>query len=276
MDNIRFVFYTSEINVPFAELCLKNFLKRTNDIDIKVSLISNNFINNDFQFKDKVLYLSGGVEFQKNGTHYAKTLINTLSQVDEEYVFMFIDDFFIFKDIKHNDLSDLINHIKCEGIDYFSFDNIDIRSDNFSKYESTCDNKYNEHFYKINNSHHNLFSVQPCIWKRESLLNLLKKYDYISGNQLDYTIDEIRQNNTYKTLSCNLKSWFNDYRDDENCDYFIIAYYEIVRHGVFSLPENGLPVNPNDNQVLFVKKLIDEEDLLNKPEFKNKIHTYAG
>ena len=65
MDNIRFVFYTSEINVPFAELCLKNFLKRTNNIDIKVSLISNNFINNDFQFKDKVSYLSGGVEFQK-------------------------------------------------------------------------------------------------------------------------------------------------------------------------------------------------------------------
>jgi hypothetical protein len=189
---------------------------------------------------------------------------------------MFIDDFFLFKDIKHDDLKNLIDYIKCENIDYFSFDNINPNSDDFSKYKSICDNKYSEHFYTINNCHSNLFSVQPCIWKKESLLNLLRKYDYISGNQLDYTIDEIRENNTYKTLSCDLRSWFNDYIDDENCDFFIIAYYEIVRHGVFSLPENGIPVKPNDNQVNFVKKLITEEDLFNKPEFKSKIFTYAG
>jgi hypothetical protein len=277
LDNLRFLFFTNENAVTLGELAVKHFIKHNKKEGLNVSLVSNKFKDNNFQFKDKISYLSGDIEFQSNGGHFAQTLLKVLPQVEEEYIFFFCDDYFFIAETKYDDLGEVINMLKNDNIDYFCPDDLcnasSWWSNSLEKYTPNFDTKFKDNLYKRNNNHQYLFSVQPCIWKKESLLNLLKTYDNISLHDLDNTLPIIKENNKLKCVSSNLKSCFNHITFNKD-DYFLIAYYELIRHGCFHIPENGYSINPEDEQVVFMKKLIDEEGLLYNPELKGKLFFY--
>ena len=276
MDNIRFLFFTNENGSSLGELAVKYFLKHNKKEGLNVSLVSNKFKNNSFQFENKVSYLSGDIEFQSNGGHFAQTLLKVLPQIEEEYIFFFCDDYFFIAETKYEDLSEVINVLKNDNIDYFCPDDLcgtEWWLNLLEKYTPNFDTKFKDNFYLKSNNHQYLFSTQPCIWKKESLLNLLKTYDNISLHDLDNTLPIIKENNKLKSITSNLKSCFNHITFNKD-DYFLIAYYELIRHGCFHIPENGFSINPEDGQVVFMKKLIDEEGLLNNPELKGKLFFY--
>jgi hypothetical protein len=276
MDNIRFLFFTNENGSLLGELAVKHFLKHNKKEGLKVSLVSNKFKDNSFQFENKISYLSGDIEFQSNGGHFAQTLLKVLPQIEEEYIFFFCDDYFFTAETKYNDLIEILNILKNDNIDYFCPDDgckvNGYWSTFVEKYTPNYDTKFKDNLFLKNNSHQYLFSVQPCIWKKESLLNLLKTYDNISLHDLDNTLPIIKENNKLKCLISNLNSQLVYF--DNNQDYFLIQYIEIIRHGCFLLPENGHYLNPNSNFVIFIKKLIDDEGLLYKPEFRHKLFWY--
>ena len=276
LDNLRFLFFTNENAVTLGELAIKHFLKHNKKEGLKVSLVSNKFKNNSFQFENKVSYLSGDIEFQSNGGHFAQTLLKVLPQIEEEYIFFFCDDYFFIAETKYEDLIEILNMLKNDNIDYFCPDDgckvNGYWSTFVEKYTPNYDTKFKDNLFLKNNSHQYLFSVQPCIWKKESLLNLLKTYDNISLHDLDNTLPIIKENNKLKCLISNLNSQLVYF--DNNQDYFLIQYNEIIRHGCFLLPENGQSLNPNSNFVIFIKKLIDDEGLLYKPEFRHKLFFY--
>jgi hypothetical protein len=277
MDNIRFLFFTNENSVPLGELAVKNFFKHNKKEGLNVSLVSNKFKDNNFQLEDKVSYLSGNVNFKNNGGHFAETLLNVLPQIKEEYIFFFCDDYFFIAETKYDDLTEVINILKNDNIDYFCPDDLcEVTSwwiNVLDKYTPNFNTKFKDNLYLRKNTHQYLFSTQPCIWKKESLLNLLNTYNNISLHELDNTLQIIKENNTFKCASSNLKSCFN-HSEFNGHDYFLIAYYEIIRHGCFWLPENGQSISPLSPLVQFIYKLIEEENLINNDDFKHKLFWY--
>jgi hypothetical protein len=275
IDNLRFIIYTNEKNFDLGELCIKYFLKFSQERQIKISLVSNKFPHNNFKYSDVVSYLSGDVEFNGNGSHFAETMTNVLKKIEEKYIFYFCDDYFLFKNIKYDELSELLEMIECGGVDYFGFDEIwDVTPiGEYNKYVSNCENKYKGRFYIRKPGYRYLFSVQPCIWKKESLCELLNKHKSISLHDLDETLESIKSDNKYLSL-CNDMVSLSSFVDVEKTGYYVIAYHEIVRHGCFWLPENGYSLDPSTPLVQFTYNLIKEEKLLKNPNFKQLLSRY--
>jgi hypothetical protein len=279
LDNLRFVFYTNEHNLHLIELTLSYFFKHVNLTNPKVSVIANRLPDRPLPFSDKVSYLSGNVDFHYNGQHFAKTFLNTLPQITEKYIFFFCDDYFLVADLQSEHLNKTIELLDKHNVDYFGFDEIishliptfPVFSENLAEYPDVK-------LLVRDNSYRYLFSVQPSIWNVQSMLNLLKNRDNISLHNLDETLSEIKETNMLLALGHTGMSHFS-YNDEEyhvkditKYPYFIIAYLEISRHGVFHMPENGFHLSQNYSCVKFIRTLIDEFQLKHNPEFKKLLH----
>ncbi len=132
-----------------------------------------------------------------------------------------------------------------------------------------CEVSFKEHLKWRKKDYQYLYSVQPCIWNKNSMIEILEKYEEISLHDLDQTLPNIKNENDYfKSTACKLDSCF-DHIDKIEDNYFVLAYVEICRHGVFNLNENGMPTNPNAGHALFAKKIIKEENLCENPEFSH-------
>ena len=278
IDNLRFLIHTHEKNVGLSELCLTHFFKHNKRDGLKMTLVSNKFLNNNFLHSDKVDYYSSDVELIWQGYHFRDSMISALTNITEDYVFFLLDDYFFIDEIKYDDLEDALNLMVCENIDYFGFDEVGgiLTINDFEKLNTECESNIKDSLFLRHKDYQYLFSTQPCIWKRTSLLNLLKSEDKITLHDLDETLPNIRKNGLgLKGTISNLKSCF-DYSmnfsvSEKPDDYFIIAYVEIVRHGCFNIPENGKPISPDDLNVRFTYKLINDEDLGSKDEFKHLV-----
>jgi hypothetical protein len=279
VNDLRFVFYTNENNIHFIELTLTYFYKNINVGLPKVTVISNKLPPDGLPFFDKVEYMSGNVEYDPAGKHFGQTLINTLPTIPEPYIFFFCDDYFLIEQTKTEHLSNLLNFIQKYNIDYFGFDDAPTWDVNtFDEFDGSLDDYPDVKLLRRNNQYRYLFSVQPTIWNKQSMLNLLATHPHMSLHNLDETIQEIKDTNKLVCLYNTGRSWFshNDeafgITDIKAYDYFIIAYIELVRHGVFFAPENGFGLSENYTGVKFIYKLIDEFDLKNKPKFKKLLH----
>jgi hypothetical protein len=276
INNLRFLIYTHDKNLSLAELSLKYFFKHNKREDLKLTLVSNKFTTEDFKYKDRVSYFSSDVDLHCQGHHFKDSMISALSQMTEDYVFFLLDDYFFIDEIKYDDLNDVLNLMKCEGIDYFGFDDIGgiLKLIDFERLNSTCESNVKEELYLRHKDYQYLFSVQPCIWKRTSLIELLSNQEKVSLHDLDETKSYIREDGLkLKGTMSGLRSCF-DYAFDFDLqkspeNFYVIAYTEIVRHGCFNIPENGKPVSPNDYSVRFTHKLIEDEDLGSQKGFKH-------
>ena len=83
------VVYTNETNLPILELFLKYFFKHNSSFPYRIYVVSNNFTKPNLPYHDKVIYLSGNVEWHSQGGHFSQTLSNVLHQIEEDYIFYF-------------------------------------------------------------------------------------------------------------------------------------------------------------------------------------------
>ena len=266
LDNIRFVFFTNQNGAKFAEITLKYFLKHNKREDLKVTLVSNKFNHDDFQFSDRVDYFDADIPLSTQVHHFGYSLQKFLPTIEEDYIFYFCDDYFFLDEMDYDGLEKLLEFIECDGVDYFGFDDVGgiIPISGFDKYQSGCDHPLLDHFYLRHPDYQYIYSVQPCIWKKDSLISVLNRHDGISLHDLDETKDYLRDT-SLKTIMTDLHSCF-DYYEFQEEKGFIIKYMEVCRHGCFNLPENGMPTNPYSPLVKFIYNLIKDEDLSNKPE----------
>lgn len=276
IQNLRFLINTHDKNLSLAELSLKYFFKHNKRDDLKITIVSNKFNTQDLKYSDRVTYHSSNLNLHCQGYHFKDTMLSALNEISEDYIFFLLDDYFFIEEIKYDDLNDALNLMKCENIDYFGFDDIGgiLKLSDFEKLNSSCESKIKDELYLRHKDYQYLFSVQPCIWKRKSLIELLESHENISLHDLDETKSYIRESGLkFKSTMSGLRSCF-DYAFNIDLqkrpdDYYIIAYTEIVRHGCFNIPENGKPVSPNDYSVRFTYNLIEEEDLGSKKEFRH-------
>jgi len=232
----RIIIFTNEHNLDLAEAARKNIVKYTREI-CKVDVVSN-------YGKESDLVFSSNVTFCHSGSHFSETLLTYLHTVDEEFIFLFCDDYFLLDYLLEEDLKQLMNFITAEGVDYFGFD--DIAGEEILNFEP-----YADYFIRDRNYRY-LFSVQPAIWKKKSLKKILSDFPKLNLHQLDETIIEIKESNNYLCLCTDKKSHFSF--DQKFDNFFIFPYVEVVRHGVFHLPENGFSLSDDYLSVKFIKE----------------------
>lgn len=265
IDNLRFVFFTVEERLPILNLALKYYLKHSN---IKVSVIFNKMpADKKLLYTNRVEYLDGESNITTSErNHFTNSLKNTLPKIKEDYIFYFCDDYFLIKDIKIDDLNKLMKFIVNEDIDYFGFEEVGTGEILETSPYISKNYLFDTNTLRIkNNNYRYLYSVQPTIWKKKSLFDLSNKFPDCSIHHIDETTPSIRESNKFKCMCNTLKSHFT-YEHTVD-DYFIISYVELTRHGVFNHPRNNCPVADNTLSVNLINNLIEEENLLKRPEY---------
>ena len=264
---IGIVVYTNETNFPILELFLKYFFKHNPNFIYPIYVVSNNLTKTELPYQDKVTYLSGNVEWNSQGKHFSQTLSNVFPQIKEEYIFYFCEDYILTNPIHVSALENLLKLMQDENVDMFSFASSYPVNHKWPLLDVEC-SKYSfepNTFYSTDNQHRHAFSVQPCIWKKLSLQQLLIDNPEASLHDMDNSV--LNNKDNYKIICTNYKIY------DGCCppEYFIIGYVEIIRHGVFLMALNGHDYIENTFQDIFLKQLIKENDIRNKPEYDKYI-----
>lgn len=97
---------------------------------------------------------------------YPLRWLQVLQKLDCEYIFLDHEDMFLYKNCDDEVLIDAINVFLREGGEYLRL----IKSDQSNYFaHKTC-----EGLYQLKMSSKWIFSIQPSIWKRESLIKVLR------------------------------------------------------------------------------------------------------
>jgi hypothetical protein len=268
INDIAFVVFTNENNFPIFKLFYKFFKKNTSRLDVKLYVISNRHLT-DFQPNDSnTILLSGETPYDSQGMHFYETVQKCIKEIKEKYIFLFCDDYLISQSFDVDTFSKLLKLIDLENIDMFSFGTHYSSAKNRPKFFIDY-NKYGFNdliFYELNHDNYlHAFSVQPCIWNKESFISLLNDNANISLHDLDCS--KIKNKEKYTIIGTDF--YMNDAAFEPKP--FIFDYKEIIRFGVFLLTLNSLSSIKESHIEKFIIQLIKDEDILNKPEYDKYI-----
>ena len=275
-----FFIYTNEKYLPIADLTMGEFDVHYPDSTLKRYLVSNRIVDYTFQTTNAA-FIDCNVPHDGSGRQFADTMLVGLNSIPEEYIIFFCDDYMLIDRPNVERLSTLLNLIEEQQIDFFSFASNHPKPD-WEKYDLNFPNLNGKNFYKISDSYHYHYSVQPCIWKKSSLLELLKYNPKISLHDLDTTNIKNRegavrpinkdgnlwepypyggQNFGFKDITTD----YLDYNESNPYDFFIFPYVELIRYGVFNLWHKT-------NSQRFILDMIEKKNLRNHEHLKKFIH----
>lgn len=275
MDNLSALIYTNENALPIAKHCLLNFNKHAENLNIKKYLVSNKFYNKaEFENLDFSL-IDCNISIQPDASQFSSVMLYALKQIKSKYIFWLLEDYWIFTNIKQNIIFNLIEIMENRGIDHmsllsYSYDWPSIEID-YLKYnfDDNC-------LMEIDKSFYYMFSVQPSIWNRESLIYLLEHNKNLSLRQMDTTdIYNIKGERRYEcshdfwktsqdfwdynfTSACLRRSYLtSNFSFDERSDvgdYFCFLYSETIRGGKFNF-------HTHNNNRIFLKKYLAHNNI---------------
>ena len=291
---VHFIIHSNENTTPLVGLSLRYFDRFMGLDNINITVVSNKLLTDDLPYKDKVNYLSGDVDFHDGGYHFGPTLTKFCNTITEDYIFFFCEDYILTTGTDFETLNKLINLMDGDNVDLFSFASNQPIPNNFKKYENNISYGFqDDELYYIRPGFLYEYSVQPCLWKRTSLLELLKCNPELGLHHLD-TSHIKGKNGIYREIG-NPKGYneYIDWSEDGRYNFktlcskymifdyfpeanqrFIIAYIEMIRGGKITLPGTPGPDLAEDNWVQQkIYKVIEENDLRNKPEFNRYFYT---
>lgn len=276
MDNLSLLIYTNQSYLPIAHLCAEQINENLNNFKIDKYIASNSFNSNvnfdDLDFK----LIDTNIGFSENSHHFSEVLIKSLEEIKTDYVLLFLDDYLIINKIKTDVLSNLVNVMVDEKIDYLSLTSLNypewgILNINYDKYQLPKDLLLN-----FNYAYFHMFSVQPSIWKRESLINILKHNIGVSVHDFDTTKvknikGETRIQESFEYWLTPPNFWDYNYKfvclkqteltkcynfDDRGLegDYLLFLYSEIIRWGKFNL-------NTHQNNRIFLESYLSKKNI---------------
>jgi len=288
VPNVHFVIHSNEKTTPIAGLCLKYFNDFIGLDNINITVVANKFTTEDLPFYHKVNYLNAEVDFHDAGFHFGPTMSKFINNITEEYFFFFCEDYMLTKPIDVDNLNKLVNMMKAENIDMFSFASNQPIPNKLVKYEKNVQYGFQEdELYYIKKGYKHEYSVQPCIWKKSSFAEILKYNPDLGLHYLDNSHVKGKKG-TYRDFEMSTgTALYVDWPEDEKYNhktlcskymifdyfpiagqYFIITYIEMIRWGKFTLPGTPGPILADDNwvqQIIF--KIIEENNLRKRPEF---------
>jgi hypothetical protein len=285
MNNIETIIFTNENHIDILNVTLPRFINYLKPINSKINVITNKIVNNTKIDFSQVNVIETMVNFDNNGGHFRKSMITALKVINSKYILFFCDDYMINSIIKNETFNNVMKTIEHYGCDYMSFSSLKYNRVDLTKWEIINDDLSSFGIdggvlYQINENYRHLYSVQPCIWKKESLIELLEYNENITLHMLDNTMIKNKRGYdrvlNYETnyfepddLTCldyGFKSYtidlppfsFNIDDRDLYSDYFIFDYGEIMRHGKIQ--------SSNTNTIIILTQFLNENT-----DIKNKI-----
>lgn len=304
IDNVHFLIYSNQYTTPIAELSLKYFDRYFGLDNIKITVASNKFLTNDLPFRDKVNYISADVDFDGGGGHFSKVVSKAVENIKEDYVFYFCEDYIIIDPVDWDKFKKLINLLTNEKIDFFNFSNLrpehfnkNAHPDTFKVFEKS--EQYGlekDDVWWVGEEQIHRYSVQPGIWNRNSLAELLLHNQHMALHHLDSshikgkkgsyrdrklepfqqyeTWKDPEENYNHKVLTC--KQMIFDYYPDAR-QQFVICYLEMIRGGKISFHGPNCITSHQmgrDNWVCKeIDKIVEENNLYNDPRYSNFLDT---
>jgi len=270
MKDISFIVFTNENYFDLLYLTLPYTIENTKHLNKTINIVSNKIPQHE-KF-DGVNYIDSNVNFSGDGSHFRDSLLFALNQIPEDYILFLCDDYLIKSPINKNRFDNIINILDKINGDYLALGtqkHIENFVVNWEKPNITL-SEYgfpNGCFYKFDVTARHMYSVQPCVWKKSSLIELLTHNPSLTLHQLDNTdILNKKGENRQLTEFFNFsfyenKENFFDYEFNNFCyhyppisyhvdekplstDFLLIDYIEIVRHGKF------LDANVNSKDIL--------------------------
>jgi hypothetical protein len=259
MKDISFVVFTNENYFNLLYLTLPYTIENTKHLNKTINIVSNKIPQHE-KF-DGVNYIDSNVNFSGDGSHFRDSLLFALNQIPEDYILFLCDDYLIKSPINKNRFDNIINILDIINGDYLALGtqkHIENFVVNWEKPNITL-SEYgfpDGCFYKFDVTARHMYSVQPCVWKKSSLIELLIHNPSLTLHQLDNTNilnkkGENRQLSEFFNFSFyeNKENFFDygfnnfcyhyppiTYHVDEkplSTDFLLIDYIEIVRHGKF-------------------------------------------
>jgi len=285
-SNVHFVIHANERTLPIAGLCLSYFDKYCGLDNINISVIGNRFLTKELPYSDKVNYISPDIDFDDGGSHFSPVLAKACKEIAEDYVFFFCEDYMLIDNIDLDGLDKLVKLMVGDNVDMFSFASNQPIINNYQKYENSVKYGFNENdIYYVWDGYMYQYSVQPCLWRKSSLLDLLNYNPTLRLHHLD-TSHIKGKTGTYRTIDhsgpvqkyvgwserdkynhkilCPSQMIFDYY--PQAGEKFIINYIEVLKSGKFILPSNSRLAE--DNRVVqLIYKIIDENNLKSDPNF---------
>ena len=290
VQGLHFLIFSNENNIPIVKLSLKYFDKFVGLDNVNISVVSNRFLDTtDLPYKDQVNYISADVNFCGGGSHYVATITKALDFIPEKYIFIFTDDNILTHHMDLNSLNNMVNLFKGEDINLLSFSSFAIKASGltFKTFEQSTKYGFKENdLFWTDEKHMHVYSVQPCIWDKASLQEILKYNPTMGLHHLD-TSHIADKKGRYRTWNPYVKCGYSDWEDPDDeykfkklCtnydifdfgiqpDFFILGYIEIIRHGKLILKLG------DDNWVQkIVFQIIDDNNLKLDPEYARYFET---
>ena len=275
-----FFIYTNEKYLPIADLTMGEFDIHFPENLLKRYLVSNRIIDYDFTNKNAI-FLDCNVAHDSGGRQFADTMITALNVIPEEYIIFFCDDYMLINKPNIQRLEILLDLVVSHNIDFFSFAS-NHPNPSWKKYDLNFPDLSNRNFYEIPDYYKYHYSVQPCVWKKSSLLEILKYNPKMSLHDLDTTNIKNREgylrdvddsNGGYKLYPSGSQNYgfkdittdFKDYNELNQYESFIFPYVELIRWGFFNMWHNT-------NTKRFIEKMIEDKDLKNHQHLKKFIN----
>lgn len=289
MKDISFVVFTNENYFDLLYLTLPYTIENTKHLNKKINVVSNKIP--EHEIFNGVNYIDSNVNFSSDGSHFRDSLLFALNQIPEDYILFLCDDYLIKSPINKDRFDNIVNILEKINGDYLALgtqkhiENFVINWDkpniNLSEYGFPDDC-----FYNFDVTARHMYSVQPCVWKKSSLIDLLTHNPSLTLHQLDNTdisnkkgekrkLEEFFNFSFYEKKENFFDYGFNNfcyhhppitYHVDEkplSTDFLLIDYIEIVRHGKF------LDANVNSKDIL--------NNILNSKEnIKNKLNKFIN
>jgi hypothetical protein len=270
MKDISFVVFTNENYFDLLYLTLPYTIENTKHLNKTINVVSNKIP--EHEIFNGVNYIDSNVKFSSDGSHFRDSLLYALNHIPEDYILFLCDDYLIKSPINKDRFDNIVNILEKINGDYLALgtqkhiENFVINWDkpniNLSEYgfPDGC-------FYNFDVTARHMYSVQPCVWKKSSLIDLLTHNPSLTLHQLDNTdisnkkgekrkLEEFFNFSFYEKKENFFDYGFNNfcyhhppitYHVDEkplSTDFLLIDYIEIVRHGKF------LDANVNSKDIL--------------------------
>lgn len=296
LQNVHFLIYSNENTLPIVELSLKYFEKYIGLDNIKISVASNRYLNNNLPFKDKVNYINADVDFASDGFHFGKILSKAVETIEEEFIFYFCEDYIHIKPIEWDKFGKLVNLLSKENIDLFTFSSFQPEKFNnhntpgtFKLFEKNTDYGFiSDEIYYVGEEQIHRYSLQPGIWKRDCLKEILKYNPYLKlhyldsshicgkkGTYRDRKLDPFQQylpwsddDEKYNHTVLTSKYMIFDYYP-EGGQQFVISYLELIRNGKICFHGSDVLNQIDEHNWVRkeINKIVEENDLYNDERY---------
>ena len=139
-------------------------------------------INSEYKFKKEELKLSGNFFYYEDDLFYPLRLLNILSNINSEIIVLDHEDMILYDKANLDEINKALNLIENKNLDSIRFiKNINAKYNEIENSEVEIIDKNSEW----------IFSIQPSIWRRDSLISLLKRNLNVNIWQLEYKSQKV-------------------------------------------------------------------------------------